>query len=164
MLEIWKIVSQAEGWARLLIVGDGPDRLALTARAEALGIRDTVAFVGRQEDVYRFFAASDVFVLPSRLEGISNSLLEAMSQGLPVVAADDQLGGNRSVIMDQGGGILVPLGDAEAFARSLLTLLRDQEYRIEMGKRARRKVETSISPSSTSPDGICESYHELVGA
>jgi glycosyltransferase involved in cell wall biosynthesis len=161
LLEIWKVVSQVEGRARLLIVGDGPDRPALTARAEALGIRDTVAFVGRQEDVYRFFAASDVFVLPSRLEGISNSLLEAMSQGLPVVAADDQLGGNRAVIADQGG-ILVPLGDAEAFAQSLLTLLRDQAFRTEMGRRARQKMAEAFSIESVTRRylGI---YHELLG-
>lgn len=162
LLDIWKIVSDVEKQARLLIVGDGPDRPALSARAAALGIRDAVTFVGRQDDVYRFLAASDVFVLPSRLEGISNALLEAMSQGLPVVAADDQLGGNRSVITEQGGGIIIPLGDTETFAQSLLALLRDQRLRTEMGRWARQNVEESFSIESVARRYV-EVYHELLG-
>jgi glycosyltransferase involved in cell wall biosynthesis len=161
LLEIWKIVSKAESRGRLLVVGDGPDRPVLSARAEALGIQDTVTFVGRQEDVYRFFAASDVFVLPSRLEGISNSLLEAMSQGLPVVAADDLLGGNRSVITDQRGGIIIPLGDTNAFARTLVTLLRDDKFRMEMGRGARQAVEKAFSIASVTRRYL-EVYRELL--
>lgn len=161
LLDIWKIVSRAEPQARLLIVGDGPDRATLSARAARLGVGDTVAFVGRQEDVYRFLTASDVFVLPSRLEGISNALLEAMSQGLPVIAADDQLGGNRTVVTQQGGGIIIPLGDTEAFAQSLLSLLRDQRLRIEMGRRARQNVMEGFSIESVARRYV-EVYHELL--
>jgi glycosyltransferase involved in cell wall biosynthesis len=148
LFDIWKIVMAADPHARLLIVGDGPERGPLSARAEKLGLQDTVTFTGRQEDVYKFFSISDVFVLPSRLEGISNSLLEAMSQGLPVVAADDSLGGNRSVITDKRDGMIIPQGDSDEFARVLLSLLSDRALRIEMGRRARLKVEKAFSIGS----------------
>jgi glycosyltransferase involved in cell wall biosynthesis len=150
LLKVWQTVNKTESKARLLIVGDGPERSALTAQAEELRIQHTVTFVGRQEDVYKFFAASDVFVLPSRLEGISNSLLEAMSQGLPVVAADDRLGGNRSVITDKRDGIIVPQGDTDEFARVLLSLLADEALRVKLGKRARQKVENAFSIDAVS--------------
>jgi glycosyltransferase involved in cell wall biosynthesis len=150
LLDVWKTVSSAEPQARLLIVGDGPERPALMARVEELGLQHAVAFTGRQDDVYKFFSISDVFVLPSRLEGISNSLLEAMSQGLPVVAADDRLGGNRSVITDKRDGMIIPQGDTDEFVRALLSLLTDQALRLEMGRRARSKVEDAFSIASVS--------------
>jgi glycosyltransferase involved in cell wall biosynthesis len=162
LLEIWKIVAGADERARLLIVGDGPERPNLSARAEALGIEKTVTFAGRQEDVYKFFAASDLFVLPSRLEGISNSLLEAMSQGLPVVAADDRLGGNRSVITDRRGGLIIPLGDTESFARSILTLLQDDGFCRQMGRQARQRIEEAFSIASVTRRYL-EVYQELLG-
>ena len=161
LLEIWRIVSQADKRARLLLIGDGPDRAALIARAKSLGIDDTVTFVGRQEDVYKFFAASDIFVLPSRLEGISNALLEAMSQGLPVVAGDDELGGNRSVITDKQDGFIVPLENTEIFAETLLALLRDQGLRREMGQRAQQKVKEAFSVESVTR-GYLQVYRELL--
>lgn len=163
LLDIWKIVSRAETRARLLIVGDGPERSVLEARVRELGILDSVTFTGRQEDVYRFFSMSDVFVLPSRLEGMSNALLEAMSQGLPVVASDDRLGGNRSVLTDRRCGIIIPFGDTEAFAHSLLGLLQNERLRCDMGKRARRKVEQAFSIEYVTRRYL-EVYHELVGA
>jgi glycosyltransferase involved in cell wall biosynthesis len=163
LLDIWKIVSQADREAHLLLIGDGPDREALKSRAKSLGIQDTVSFLGRQEDVYRFFAASDVFVLPSRLEGMSNALLEAMSQGLPVVTADDALGGNRSVVAHKQDGILVPLEDTQLFADSLLGLLKDRNFRLEMGNRARRKIEDAFSVQSVTRRYM-EVYRELLGA
>jgi glycosyltransferase involved in cell wall biosynthesis len=162
LLEVWKVVSAQEPRARLLIVGDGAERPALTALAQTLGIGNTVTFLGRQEDVYRFLAVSDVFALPSRMEGMSNALLEAMSQGLPVVVADDQLGGNRSVVTDGKDGIVVPFGDTDAFARTLLALLRDRELRDEMGRRAGQKVEEAYSIEAVARRYM-DLYEELMG-
>jgi len=163
LLEVWQHVSRQCAHARLLIVGDGAERAALEAQAQALGIRDTVAFVGKQPDVFKFLAASDIFVLPSRQEGTSNALLEAMSQGLPVVVADDLLGGNRGVVDDRQDGHVVKFGDSEAFARVLSQLLQDAGLRQEMGKRARRKIEEKFSIESVA-NQYCALYHELLGA
>jgi glycosyltransferase involved in cell wall biosynthesis len=163
LLDTWRMVTQADQQAHLLLVGDGPDRAALVARAGSLGIHDRVTFLGRQEDVYRFFAASDLFVLPSRLEGVSNALLEAMSQGLPVVAADDALGGNRSVISHKQDGLLVPMENTDLLAQSLLSLLKDPRWRTEMGKRARQKTEEAFSVRAVTQRYL-EVYRELVAA
>jgi glycosyltransferase involved in cell wall biosynthesis len=161
LLEVWQHVVRTHRQARLLIVGDGSERGPLEAQAQALGISDTVAFVGRQTDVFKFLAVSDVFVLPSRQEGTSNALLEAMSQQLPVVVADDLLGGNRGVVDDQQDGYLVKLGDNEAFVGILGKLLQNAELRKEMGKRARRKIEEQFSIKSVA-DRYCELYRELL--
>ena len=161
LLEIWRIVSQADKRARLLLIGDGPDRAALIAQAKSLGIEDTVTFVGRQEDVYKFFAASDIFVLPSRLEGISNCPPGSDVQGLPVVAGDDELGGNRSVITDKQDGFIVLWKIPRSLPETLLTLLRDQEFRREMGKRAQQKVKEAFSIESVTR-GYLQVYHELL--
>jgi len=163
LLEVWQHVSRHCAHTRLVIVGDGAERAALEAQAQALGIRDTVAFVGKQPDVFKFLAASDIFVLPSRQEGTSNALLEAMSQGLPVVVADDLLGGNRGVVDDRQDGHVVKFGDSEAFARVLSQLLQDAGLRQEMGKKARRKIEEKFSIESVA-NQYCALYHELLGA
>jgi glycosyltransferase involved in cell wall biosynthesis len=162
LLEVWQHVARRHGHARLLIVGDGVERGALETQAQALGINNTVAFVGRQTDVFKFLAASDAFVLPSRQEGTSNALLEAMSQGLPVVVADDLLGGNRGVVDDQQDGYLIKRGDSKAFAEILGTLLQNVGLRKEMGRRARRKIEEKFSIESVA-DRYCALYYELLG-
>jgi len=162
LFEVWQHVARQHRQARLLIVGDGPERTALEAKVQELGIKDTVAFVGRQTDVFKFLAASDVFVLPSRQEGTSNALLEAMSQSLPVVVADDLLGGNRGVVNDQQDGYVIKFGDSEAFVETLCKLLENAGLRQEMGRRARKKIEEQLSIESVA-DRYCELYYELLG-
>jgi glycosyltransferase involved in cell wall biosynthesis len=86
-----------------------------------------------------------------------------MSQGLPVVVADDLLGGNRGVVDDRQDGHVVKFSDSEAFARVLSQLLQDAGLRQEMGKRARRKIEEKFSIESVA-NQYCALYHELLGA
>lgn len=156
LLDAWAGVAVRNGRARLLVVGDGPERRALEEQAARLGIGDTVAFVGLQEDVFPFLAATDVFVLPSRLEGSSNALLEAMAQGLPVVVGDDVLGGNRSVVDDGTEGYVVPLDDAAGLRDRLLELLAEPARRAAMGERARQRVRRERSL-----DVAAERYYRL---
>jgi glycosyltransferase involved in cell wall biosynthesis len=84
-----------------------------------------------------------------------------MSQGLPVVVADDSLGGNRSVVIDKRDGMIIPQGDTDEFARVLLSLLTDQALRVEMGRQARLKVENAFSIASVSRR-YRQIYHELL--
>jgi len=162
LFEVWQHVARQHRQARLLIVGDGPERTALEVKVQDLGIKDAVAFVGRQTDVFKFLAASDVFVLPSRQEGTSNALLEAMAQSLPVVVDDDLLGGNRGVVNDQQDGYVIKFGDSEAFVETLCKLLENAGLRREMGRRARKKIEEEFSIESVA-DRYCELYNELLG-
>ena len=106
-----------------LIVGDGPTADALRRQAAALGVAADVRFAGTLYDVRPALAAMDVFALPSREEGMSNALLEAMAAGRPIVATD--VGGNVEVLDGGRLGVLVPSDDAIALADALAALLDD---------------------------------------
>lgn len=103
---------------RLILLGDGPERAALEARAEHLGIRDDLDLPGFVPDALPWMARARVFALSSRYEGLSNVLIEAMAVGTAVVATDCPSG--SSEILGAGRyGRLVPVGDAEAMAEAL---------------------------------------------
>ncbi|MCX5886865.1 MAG: glycosyltransferase, partial [Proteobacteria bacterium] len=111
----------------LLIVGEGSDRDHLRDLVKYLNIEERVIFVGKvsPEEISRYHQLADVFILPSLSEGISNSLLEAMSCGLAVVAT--RIGGNEEVIEDNVDGLLFPPGDVLELSRKLEMLLQDGE-------------------------------------
>jgi glycosyltransferase involved in cell wall biosynthesis len=102
---------------RAALVGDGPERDTLEARAVALGLADRVRFLGERADVDRLLPGMDVFVLSSREEGIPNALLEAMAAGRACVAT--AVGGTPEVLRDGETGWLVPPGDPVALAGAL---------------------------------------------
>jgi glycosyltransferase involved in cell wall biosynthesis len=140
----------------LLIVGDGPLREDLESQAKKLRLFPSVRFLGHQAEVSKFYSVADLFVLPSKTEGMSNSLLEAMAAGLPVVAS--KVGGNKDVIEDQQSGFLVDWEDTTLCAEMLLTLLSDTELRQRMGNAARRQV------SAFAMSDVAERYHDLYQA
>jgi glycosyltransferase involved in cell wall biosynthesis len=122
----------------LLLAGSGPDREALESQAQRLGIQDNVTFLGNQSDVRPYLNAADIFVLPSKSEGISNALLEAMSAGLACVVTT--VGANFE-ILDQGRcGILLPPGDVSALSKSLTELGQDPEKCRALGEAAQAFV------------------------
>jgi glycosyltransferase involved in cell wall biosynthesis len=127
---------------QVLLVGDGPLRAALARRADELGIAGSVRFTGALTDVRDALAAMDVFVLPSRAEGMSNALLEAMAAARPVIAT--AVGGNREVV-DASSGVLVPAGDVDALAGAMLALLADAGRARRLGEAARRRVTEGFS-------------------
>ncbi len=128
---------------RLLIVGDGPLRGALEAQAEALGVSDLLWLPGDRDDVAVLLREIDVFVLPSLAEGISNTVLEAMASGLPVIAT--RTGGNPELVEDGVNGRLFPVGDAQALAAQLAQLARDPSARQVMGGQSRARVDAQFN-------------------
>jgi len=118
------------------LVGDGPDRAALEARARALGVDDRLTFLGERPDVERLLPAMDVFVLSSREEGIPNSLLEAMAAGRPSVAT--AVGGTPEVLEHGVTGWLVPPADPASLATALAAALDDPVEAAKRGAAARR--------------------------
>jgi glycosyltransferase involved in cell wall biosynthesis len=128
---------------QILLVGDGPLREQLATRARELRVADSLHFAGSLPDVRRALAAMDVFVLPSKEEGMSNALLEAMAAGRPVVAT--AVGGTREVIDGTTTGILVPSADPTAMAGEVLSLLDDPVRATRMGREAQRVVERRFS-------------------
>ena len=129
--------------AQTVLAGDGPLRDDLERTAHELGLDGEVRFLGETGDVATVLAAFDVFVLPSRSEGMSNTILEAMACGLPVVAT--RVGGNDELVDDGVTGKLVPAESAEALADALGGLIRNPDSRHAMGAAGRAKVEREFS-------------------
>jgi glycosyltransferase involved in cell wall biosynthesis len=132
---------------QILIVGDGPWRTRLERQASELGLAESVRFTGGLADVRGSLAAMDVFVLPSRAEGMSNALLEAMAAGRPVVAT--AVGGTREVFDGDRTGVLVPPGDARALAAEVLRLLTDREQAARLAAAAQRWIAEKFSMSAS---------------
>jgi glycosyltransferase involved in cell wall biosynthesis len=135
LLTVWGSLPDRDG-RLLVIVGDGPLRADLESRASPLA--SSVRFLGHRADVSKFYAIADIFVLPSKTEGVSNSLLEAMCAGIPVVASN--VGGNKDVLEDGRSGYLVDWEDVPACVQVLSTLLSDPDLREYLGEAAKRRV------------------------
>jgi glycosyltransferase involved in cell wall biosynthesis len=125
LLEAAPLVLERHPNARFVFVGDGPLRARLEDQAAALGVQDTVIFTGARDDVPRWLASFDVFVLPSLFEGLCYAVIEAQAAGVPVVATP--VGGVRETVIDDETGILVPPTDSQATARAILRLLERPE-------------------------------------
>jgi len=134
---------------RVLLAGDGPRRGALGQRAQALGIRDSVDFLGVRRDVAQLLHASDVVVLPSHdvVETLPLSLLEAMACGTPVVAS--RVGSVPEVVSDGETGLLIAPGSAPELAAAIVATLDDRAGAQQRAELARRRVETYYSVDRT---------------
>jgi sugar transferase (PEP-CTERM/EpsH1 system associated) len=132
---------------RLLLVGEGELRGGLEELAESLGLVDAVTFAGSRSNVAEILAALDVFVLPSLWEGMPNSVMEAMSVGLPVVAT--AVGGTTEVVVDGQTGILVPPQEPAQLAEAIIRVLRDAEFACELGRMGRERVTSQFQISET---------------
>jgi sugar transferase (PEP-CTERM/EpsH1 system associated) len=124
--------------ARLVLVGDGSLRSEIEALLEGHQLRELCWMPGFRDDANQLYRCLDVFVLPSKREGISNTILEAMACGLPVVAT--RVGGNPEIVRDQVTGQLVPSEDPEGMAEALLAYLDDPELLRRHGEAARRSA------------------------
>ncbi len=124
----------------LVVVGDGAERDAWRALAERLGVADRVVWAGERshEETLAFVRASDLFVLNSRYEGLSHTLLEVMFLGVPIVCTS--VCGNPELVRDGWNGLLVPPGDPERLRGALASLLDDPERSREFGRRSMEKV------------------------
>ena len=133
----------------LTIVGDGPRRPLLEKEALDLGISSRVHFVGWQDktDLPRYYQEANLFVLPSRNEGMSNAVLEAMASNLPVIAT--RIAGNEELVSEGKTGLLIPMDSEEALKTALHKLMGDPKCRQEMGKAGRSFVEQHYSWKNT---------------
>lgn len=131
----------------LLIVGDGPQTEYLTAVINDLYLQDLVYLTGDRDDIPELLRTMDIFVLPSLAEGISNTLLEAMATGLPLIATN--VGGNPELVRDKVNGFLVPSADVEAMADAMESLVSNYELRTRMGAAGRELVSEKFSWTTT---------------
>jgi glycosyltransferase involved in cell wall biosynthesis len=128
---------------RVELAGSGTDGPRLRSLAERLGLAGVVSFLGWQEDVSDLHRRWQVLAQPSLHEGFGLGALEAMAAGVPVVAS--ATGGLPELVEDERTGFLVPVGDVEALAGRLATLLEDELLRTRMGEAARRRAIRSFS-------------------
>jgi glycosyltransferase involved in cell wall biosynthesis len=155
LLEAWPSIVKSTG-ASLVLVGDGEERESLSELARKLGVIDWVRFAGRVDDPSEHLRASDVFVLPSVAEGMSNSLLEAMATGLPCLAS--AIGGNTDLLGRGEAGLLLPSDRAEAWSEAILRVLNDGELAQRLGRAARSRIEAEFSI-----EAVVDRYQELYG-
>lgn len=125
--------------AELVIVGDGPERAALESLTAELALADRVRFLGQRSDVWDQLAGLDVFVLPSRSEGMPMALLEAMATGLPVVSTS--VGGIPEALADGRSGLLVPPENPTVMASAIVRLLSDRPLAQRLAREARSTFE-----------------------
>lgn len=138
-----RVAAAASTSLRLVLVGDGSERARLESVAAACGIGPRTAFLGHRDDVADLFAGLDVFVLPSLSEGMSNTMLEAMAAGVPVVASD--VGGNREIVEDGRSGLLFASRDEAGLAERLKRLVEDPACRARLGEAGRDRVALEFS-------------------
>lgn len=145
--------------ARLLLVGEGPERPHLEKLSKKLGLPNSVRFLGPRTDVQSLLQVADLFVFPSRTEGLPNALLEAMAAGLPIVTTD--VPGCRDLISHGQSGLLVPYGDRTLLADAIIQLLANPRLAREMADKAEEVVTMhwNIEATYRSYESI---YHEML--
>lgn len=139
----------------LILVGDGPNKASLEKLAGDLGIGKSVHFLGYQQHVAPFLAAADLFVLPSKSEGLPGVLIEAGSAGLASVAYD--VGGVNEIITSDVTGMIVPPENYEKFKRAVLVLISDPDRRKRMGVNAQREI-----PEKFDINVVAKEYSSLI--
>ncbi|WP_338059609.1 glycosyltransferase family 4 protein [Streptomyces nanshensis] len=156
LLDAWRRIAAEVPDARLVLVGDGPDRSVL-ARLAPPGVE----FAGASDEVDRWYAAADLVVLPSRWEGMALTPLEAMACGRPVVLTD--VGGARECLPPgQQEACLVPPDDPEALAEAIGRLLGDPQHREFLGEAARKHVRAEFDLRRTAAS-VLRLYGDVLG-
>lgn len=145
---------------RLVMVGDGPLRNESLAILESAGLAELAWLPGERKDIPDVMRGLDCFVLPSLGEGISNTILEAMASGLPVIAT--AVGGNPELVDDARTGHLVPAADPGAIARAIIALALTPEKARAMGNAGRKRIEAQFSITAMI-DSYQQIYDRLLG-
>ncbi len=144
--------------AKLVMIGDGPDRAAAEYLAYKKGLHPDVRFLGKQDAVYQKLASADLFLLPSQLESFGLAALEAMACEVPVIAT--RVGGVPEVVEDGVDGYLVEPGDVAGAARHAIEILSRADRGREMGQRARAHAKKKFCSQDIIP--LYERYYERV--
>ena len=144
--------------ARLMLIGDGPDRSLAEQLALRFNIQDRIHFLGKQDNVNELLPLADLMLMPSEMESFGLAALEAMACSVPAIAT--RVGGVPELIEDQVNGLLFAVGDVDSMASAAITLLRDEVRLNQLAAAARKTAEDRFSSSSVIP--IYEDYYRQI--
>jgi glycosyltransferase involved in cell wall biosynthesis len=162
LIKAWSLISRTTK-SKLFIVGEDDLSRNIANEIKALvtqfDLENSVIFTGRVEDTTDYLIASDIFVLPSIVEGMSNSLLEAMAAGCAIIASDIEP--NKELIIDNINGLLFKVGNELALSEKLITLLSNPLLCEKLGKTAKQTIIDSYSIDKVA-DKYIQLYHNLI--
>jgi len=159
LIDAFAVVRRWKANARLVIIGEGPERQAVAERAGRSDVAGAVQLTGYRSDVRSLLPAADLYVSSSVTEGISLTILEAMASGVPVVAT--AVGGTPEILSDGTTGVLVPTRNPDRLASALLALGADPARRAALAAAARRRVETAFTIERM-VDEYAQAYRRLL--
>ena len=144
--------------ARLMLIGDGPDRSAAEHLALQLNVRDRIHFIGKQDNVNELLPLADLMLMPSEMESFGLAALEAMACSVPSIAT--RVGGVPELIEDGENGLLFEVGDIAAMSEAAISLLRDEARLTAMSKAVRKTAQDRFCASRIIP--LYENYYDRV--
>ena len=156
MLDAFSIFCNKDDSYCLHIYGEGPEREFLESYRDKLGLNKKVSFKGLELKIHEKMRDATMYILSSDYEGISNSLLEAMSMGMPCVSTDCPCGGSRHLIENKVSGILTEVGNATDFAKVMFEIASSKEYAKSLGEKA------SLTKYSHSENEILLQYFKYI--
>jgi N-acetyl-alpha-D-glucosaminyl L-malate synthase BshA len=144
--------------ARLMLIGDGPDRSVAEYLARENNVQDRIHFVGKQDNVHELLPLADLMLMPSEMESFGLAALEAMACGVPTIAT--RVGGVPELIQHGHNGLLFPVGDVDAMSTAAISLLSDQHRLEAMAKAGRKTAQDHFCSSRVIP--LYEDYYDRV--
>lgn len=158
VVDVFHNLQQQGHGLKLLLVGDGPDRVSAEHRARELGVFDDIRFLGKQEPVEEILSIADIFLMPSGSETFGLAALEAMACGVPVIAS--RIGGLPELVLHGETGFLCELGDIDGYTNTANQLLTDEALHKRMADASRRRAVEEFDTGIIVPQ--YESYYERV--
>lgn len=160
LLDAWAAIdSPARAGALLALVGDGPDWQAILTKVRQLNVAGSVHLAGQRSDIAMWYRAADVYVIPSFIEGLSNTMIEALASGVPVIST--RVSGSSVLAESRRAGVVVDVGNRQQLAAAIAGLLNDEAQRVQLSRNARAMFEARFSLDTLS-HRMVELYRQLI--